>query len=223
MTFLQQQSKLSRVIGDPNTSADDIFPLADRKAEINRGEVLFANTSRSLLRYATGTISSQTISLPSGFIAIHELVVNDENMTGLREMPLQNWERNIDSGENRYYFWANASGTREIKFIDSASDGLTYKLWYFSAPTSDLSGDSDESPFEDQYREASVYYAASEFMITIGKFQMAEYFRSRFFDMANEARLRTEELYLNSQRVYPDISDQPLYDKDKEGIGAQPQ
>lgn len=218
MTFLNQLDKLARILGDANTSSDDQWPIADRKFEINRGEQMLAKRSRSLLRYTTGTVSSQAISLPTGFLGIHVLVVNDEIMSGLREMALQDHERMINSGEDRFFFWANSSGTRQINFIDSASDGLTYKLWYFIKPTTSLVSDSDESLFEDEYREGSVYYAASELLPQTGKLELAEYWKGRFNEVAEELRIRTEQLYLNSIRSYPDLGVSDGNDKDKQGF-----
>lgn len=216
-TFNEQLNKLSRLLGDSNTSTDDQFPLADRKEEINRGEVLFARRSKSILRYATGTIASQVISLPTDFFEIHELVVNDENFTGIREMPLQDWERLVNASDGKYYFWANASGTREIKFVDSTRDGQTYKLWYFAKPTTALSATTDESIIQDEYREASVFYAAAELLPQIGKIQLAEYYRGKFEMLAETARIETEQKYLKSVRAYPDTDADGANDRDKEG------
>lgn len=221
MTFLQQQNKLSRILGDPNSSTDDMWPATDRQFEINRGEVKFAEKSKSLFGLITGTVASQKISLPSGFLGIHQLVVNYINMTGKMEMPLQDYDRYIASGDDKYYFWVTAGGVRQLNFIDANSNGLTYSLWYFKKPIVDLSGDTDESPFEDEFREASVYYAAGELLPQSGKFQLADYYKSEFKRVSEEAKAVTEALFLNSQRPFPDIGNRHQYDKDIQGIGTQ--
>ncbi len=63
--FSDQQSKLSSLLGDSNTSTDDMFPLAQRKKEINRGELQFALDARDLKEYATGTVSGMQIAVPA--------------------------------------------------------------------------------------------------------------------------------------------------------------
>lgn len=219
MTFLQQQGKLSRLLGDPNTGTDDQWPLADRKFEINRGEKKFAKDSRSLLKYVTGTVTSQGISLPSGFQEVHVLVVDDIVMTGKDEIALQEYETYIDSGEDKFWFWENASGTRQLNFIDSNSNNLTYKLWYFGKPTVDLSADADESPFEDEYREASVYWAASELLEQIGKTQLADRNRFKYQALVQEAYDETQKKIMNITFAYPFTGVEEEFDKDIQGRG----
>ena len=80
-TFLDQQNKLSRLLGDANTSSDDAFPLDDRKKEINRGEVQFAKDTKMLMKKITGTVSNQEISLPSDWFETYVLVVNNDNFS----------------------------------------------------------------------------------------------------------------------------------------------
>jgi len=220
MDFIDQQNKLSRLLGDSNTTSDDAWPLADRKFEINRGEYMFAKDSKSYLGYATGTVSSKQISLPSGFLGIHQLIVNDINLTGAREMPLSDWELFVNAGVDHYYFWVNTSGTRLIQFVTSGPNGQTYNLYFYKQPTTDLSVDGDKSPFRNRYRDASVYWAAGELLLQVGKTQLAGMYKGEYEKLVIEARDETERLVMGSLRSYPEIDNQYQYDKDIQGIGT---
>lgn len=219
MTFLEQQNKLSRLLGDSNTDAESMWPLADRKFELNRGEVQFARDSKDLLGYATGTVSSQAISIPSDWVETHILIVDDEQYTNDREIALSDYERYIDSGGDYYYYWVNSSGTRQLNFINTNQDSDTYKLYYYRKPTTSLNADTDESIHPDEYREAPVYYAAAELLDNIGKTQMADKYRAKYQFFVDKARMETEAHYINKLYARPDISDEYVFDKDIQGIG----
>lgn len=221
MTFTQQKSKLSRLLGDANTSSDDAWPLADREFEINRGELMFAKDSKSLFKQTTGTVSGQAISLPSDYYGMHILVVDDIVLTNDQEMPLADYGRFIDSGDDRYYFWVNTSGTRQINFIDANTNSKTYRLYYFGKPTTDLSADADESPFQDEYRECSVYYAAAQLLPQVGKTQLAVYYQQQYDQIAAEARRISEERVKSVIKAMPDILATTQFDRDIQGIGQQ--
>ena len=75
--FSDQQSKLSSLLGDSNTDTDSMFPITQRKKEINRGEWQFAVDALDLKEYATSTVSSGQIALPSDWIQTHILIVNN--------------------------------------------------------------------------------------------------------------------------------------------------
>lgn len=224
MTFLQQQNKLSRILGDSNTTTDDQWPLADRKEELNRGEIQFARDTKALLGYATSTISSQAISLPSDWIETFKMsvtiggstvVVTDKN-----EISITDLERYLDSGGTYFYFWVNSSGTRQYIFVSSESDGETYKIWYYAKPSTTLNLDADESVFPDEYREASVYYAASELLEQIGKSDLASVSRSKYQFFVDKAREDYEKHYINTQPPVPDLSTGNVFDTNTQGIGS---
>ena len=45
-TFLDAQNKLSSLLGDSNTGTNNMYPLADRKAELNNAELDFAERGK---------------------------------------------------------------------------------------------------------------------------------------------------------------------------------
>ena len=147
------------------------------------------------------------------------LIVDDVAITNAQEIALADWETYVNSGGTYYYFWVDASGTRQIKFITTDADGDTYKLYYFKKPTTDLDADSDTSVYPDEYRSASVFFAAGELLNQIGKTQLADRYLSLYARMAEKARVETEEHYMNMVRAVPDISDEFQFDQDKQGIG----
>ena len=224
MNFRQQQDKLSRICGDSNTSSDDAWPLADRQFEINRGELLFAKKSKSILRRIDGTVASNKIPLPSDFGGVHIVQANDIVMTSENEMALSDYDRSVNSGDDKYYFWVDSSGstTRALNFISSNTDGQAYIMWYWAKPSVDLVADSDESPLEDEYREGSVYYAAGELLPQVGKLELAAYYKTLYISLVGEAERETGDKVLSVIKAFPDISQDIVYDKDIQGIGAQP-
>ena len=221
-TFEEQQNKLSRVLGDSDTELDSLWPLADRKYELNQGELMFAEDSKSLLRRVDGTISSQTISLPSGFKGIHVLIVDDVPLTNDHEVPLADWERFKDAGDNKYYFWVNTASTRQINFLDSSVNGLTYVLFYFGLPTIALDASDDESPLQGKYRNGPVFYAAKELLPVAGKTQLAQYYENEYNKLVLRAREETESLVKSVIKAMPDIFPYNQFDQDKQGIGSFP-
>ncbi len=223
MTFLDQQNMLSRLLGDSNTSTDDMWPLADRKFELNRGEIELAREGKALLGYTTGTVSSQTISLPSDWLEIYALTVTeggaDKNIDNKFEISIKEIDLYDGTGDDFYYYWVDSSGTRQLSFVSSNSDNKTYKMWYFRRPTTVLDGDSDVSVHLDEYRKASVYYAASELLEQVGRTDMANRYLSKFLDISTKYRIETEKDYVNKQLAVPDIVDDYPYDADIQGRG----
>jgi len=196
-----------------------MWPIADRKFELNRGELQFARDSNSLWKYATSTISGQAIDFPSDFVESYYLVVNCVVVTNDYEVALADYERYADAGDYYYYVWVNASGTRQMIFLDSSVNTTTYKWWYFGKPTTDLSADGDESVFRDEYREASVYYAAAELLEQIGKTQLSDRYRSKFQFFVDKASDESKKHFINKEYARPDIALGHQFDKDVQGIG----
>ena len=220
MTFAQQQTKLSSLLGDSNTGTDDQWPLATRQLELNRGELKLAEEAHDLLGYASGTISSQAITLPSDFLELGYLLIGgDTILTGKDEISIQEYQKWINSGEDKFYFWVNSSNVRQILFIDSNSNSQAYVLYYYRGPSATLSDDSDESDHQDQFREAPVYYAAGELLPQIGKYQLANYWKGQFEIMARKAEDKTKKLVMEHIRAYPDIVDEGEFEKDIQGRG----
>lgn len=209
MDFLEQQSFLSELLGDPNTSNDDAFPLARRKEALNRGEIQFAIDSKILRNYATGTVSSNSITIPDDWIETYALVVDNKNVTNKRELSLHNWERHYQGGQDdpTYYMW-QTSGTKTINFMSTAGfEGKTYYLWYFAKPTTTLDDNTDTSVFPDEFREASVYWAAHRMFQQIGKNEISNRMFEQYMLIVNRAIIQSEKEYVNNIQSVPDMGD----------------
>jgi hypothetical protein len=200
-TFLNMQSKLSTLLADSNVGTDDAFPTAVRLKELNRGEMAFCKDSKSVLEYATGTISSGQLAIPSDWLETHILIINSQRLDPSREISIQDYERFYNyTGSPPYYYYWEFSGTRYLKFFGSVN-GQTYLWYYFKKPTTDLSGDSDTSIVRDEYREAIVYYAAAELMEQLGKHAISDKYRALYFNIVREAQMQVERLY--TTQIYP--------------------
>ena len=207
-TFVRQQSKLSQLLGDPNTSTDDQFPLADRKAALNMAEVQFAKDGRLLKNYVTGTVASGQLDVPSDWVETHVLVISDIVITNDKEIALQDWQRYYaDAEEAAYHYYWEFSGTRRIKFIGSTVNGKTYQLWYFAKPTTELDLDADVSTLPLEYREAPVYLAAAELMEQIGKTQLSDRYRNKYAQYVLKAQLEGEKHFVNKEMPRPDLGE----------------
>jgi len=208
-TFSDQQSKLSSLLGDPNTSSDDMFPLAQRKKEINRGELRFARDSKIYRNFATGTVSSKQLAVPSDWMETYMLIVNNKVITNDREVSLADWERYYDwAGEDPYYYFWEFSGSKLLKFL--ASNGInsqTYNWYYFAKPTTELDLDADVSVFPEEYREASVYYAASELMKQIGKTELAVQYLAVYGAFVQNAMDDIAKDHIKKELARPDFGD----------------
>jgi len=204
--FSDQQSKLSSLLGDSNSSSDDQFPLATRKKEINRGEWQFAKDSKFLTEYATGTISGTQIAVPSDWLETYILIINNQVLSPDREISIEDYERYYAfTGTPPYFYYSMQSGTRYINFFGS-TNGLTYKWYYFKKPTTELSADSDTSLFPEEYREGPVYYAASELMQQIGKQDLSNVFRQRYMLIVRDAQMAVEKVRMTKLYPNPDFN-----------------
>lgn len=216
-TFNDQLNFLSTLLGDPNVSSDDMFPTAQRLTEINNGELQFARDAKNLREYATGTVSSSQIAMPSDWLGTYVLIIDDVVISGSREIALQDWERylNYTSAPPYYYFW-EYSGTRYIKIIGSAT---TYKLYYWKRPTTILSLTTDVSIHPEEYRKASVYFAASELMKQIGKHQEAEIMFSHYTEYITRASVDIGKTYVEKNYANPDLLGFDFPQTDVQGRG----
>lgn len=219
-TFLKQQNKLSRLLGDSNTSTDDAWPLADRQEELNRGELHFAKDSKAIREYATGTVSGNTITLPADWIETFVLVVNNKVVTNDKEVSLSDYERYYQDTSEFYFYTWEVSGIKYITFFNSSANGQTYQLWYFKKPTTDLSDDADESLLPDEYREASAYWAAGELLEQIGKTDLATRYKSVYVGYVTQAIEDLEKHYIKKEYARPDFGDNTNNDSvDTQGHG----
>jgi len=219
MDFLEQQTLLSELLGDPNTSTDDQWPLARRKAALNRGDISFCKDSHCVREYATGVVASSEIALPSGWLETFCLIINDVVIDNAREIDLHEWERYESNGADDpfYYIW-EYSGTKKMKFLaGSGVNGQTYELYYFRKQTTALSADADESIIPDEYREAPVYWAAAWLLNQAGLTDLADRYRVEYDRLVIEAQLKTEKEYKKENRPFPDMG------KDAEDTGGYAQ
>jgi hypothetical protein len=219
-TFLDQQNKLSSLCGDPNSSTDDMFPLAIRKKELNRGELHFAVDSLDIREYATGTVASSKIDLPADWVANAYLIVDNVVITNDREISLADWEKYYNwAGTPPYFYIWEVSGTKSIFFIGSGVDGSTYKLFYYKKPTTELSGNTDISLHNDEYREAPVYYAAGQLLRQIGKEQEASIYLQTYDSLAQRAKAITDKSSVNKEYARPDMTGVIESGTDTQGSG----
>jgi hypothetical protein len=224
-TFNDQLNKLSSLLGDPNTSSDDMWPLAIRKKEINRGELAFAKDSHLLKEYATGTVASMEISVPSDWLETYILIIDNYIITNDREISLADWERYYNwNGDIPYYYFWEFSGTRKIKLLGNSTNinGDTYYFYYFKKPTTELSDAADVSLFPEEYREASVYKAAAELLEQIAKTQLADRYRLAYQALVAQAIIEGEKHFIDKQYPRPDKGgDENSSSVDIEGKGYQ--
>lgn len=205
-TFLNQQEKLSVLLGDSNTGTDDAFPLATRKKEINRGELHFARNTKLLREKATGTVSGNSITIPSDWLETVTLIVGSYVLTKKNEIPIQDYERWATYGGTiPLYYMSEESGTRYIKFLGTATSS-TYSLYYIKRPTTELSSDSDVSLFPEEFREASVYYAAGELLQQQGKNDISDRYLNKYAGMVRDGRDYAELTYVDQSYANPDIN-----------------
>ena len=225
-TFLNQQSFLSTLIGDSNTDSSSMWPLAQRKLELNHAEKQFARDTKILMENATGTVASMELAVPSGWIetfcfyitvgSVKYRIDND------REVSVKDLERWTDyAGDIPYYYFWGFSGTRKIKLLGVASgiNGGTYDLYYFEEPTTDLSDDADVSLLPESYRQASVFKAASNLLIQIGQNTRAGQMLQQYDRLVSQARDEARKWYLDYDQPRPDFNLIDPQHTDRQGGG----
>jgi len=221
--FGEQQALLDDLLGDPNEGTDDAFPTAKRKEALNAGEIQFCADSLCVKEYATGTIASLELDVPSDYLALHCLIINDYVITKDREIPLHKWRwyyQNATEDQGYFYMW-EFSGTKKMKFLaGSGFNGKTYKLFYFKHPTTDLDIDADESIIPKEFRKASVYYAAHRLLRSIGQNTRAAECLATYSDLVNKARERSEKEFMKDTSPVPDMGvEDVLSETDRQGQG----
>lgn len=217
--FSDQQSKLSVLLGDSNTGTDDAFPLAVRKKELNRGELRFSRDTKLLREKATGTVSGSQIAIPSDWLETVTLIVNGYVLTGKDEIPIQDYERWSNYGGNRpLFYYSEESGTRYIKFLGSVN-GTAYTWYYIKRPTTELSSDSDTSLFPEEFREASVYYAAAELLQQQGKTAMSDRYYAKYSGFVRDGKDYAEKTYMTQIYANPDVNAVGDFTNDVQGGG----
>lgn len=225
-TFSDQQTKLSQLLGDSNTGTDDAWPLAVRKKEINRGELRFALDTKMLKENTSSTVSSLEIAFPSDLIEISVLYVQNSGtekykITNDREISVKDLERYAAyGGDVPYYYIWEFSGTRKMKLLGSSGiNGKTYDLYYIKKPTTELSDDTDTSLFPEEYREASVYYAAGQLLKQIGKVDQSNEYMSEYISIAQRASSTILRRDVNYDQPRPDFNIAEPFVQDIQGGG----
>lgn len=205
--FENMQEQLTELLGDPNTSTDDMFPIAQRKRALNRGCLAFCKDSKSVLEYATGTVANLELAVPSDWVGLFVLIIDDYVITNKRELALADWERFRPYGGSEPYFYIwTFSGTKKMKFkAESGVNGKTYNLYYIKKPTTDLSDDADETIIDDEFREAPAYWAAHRLLKQIGKNALATDAKNEYNRIVAEAQVWIEKQYIDKKYPEPDF------------------
>ena len=101
-------------------------------------------------------------------------------------------------------------------------DGLTYYLWYFKKPTTELDEDDDTILIPDRYCEAPVYYAAAELLDEIGKTELSDRYWARYNSYVDKAIIEFERHHLTKEKPVPDLGDiENRSEVDRQGKGYQ--
>ncbi|MBX4189773.1 hypothetical protein KW791_00525 [Candidatus Parcubacteria bacterium] len=219
MTFADQQTLLSVLLGDSNTSTDDAFSLTTRKLFLNRGELHFCKDSKCVREKAAGTISGTQLVFPSGILRPVALIVNGKDIWNDRQTSITEYERwNTSGSAYPAVYITEESGSRYFNFWGS-SNGKAYILHYIRKPTVALSSDSDESILQDEFREASVYWAAAELLQQVGKNTIADKYAAKYNKFVRDGEAYGEEIYLNLMFAKPDTNLIDAGDADVVGQG----
>jgi hypothetical protein len=203
-TFGDKLDLLSVLLGDPNTTVDDMYPIDVRKKFINRGEIHFAVDSKCLRDYVAGNIASQEISLPNGWFENHVLLVDNRDVSKF-EIALQEYERYLNAAENYWYQWT-VTEVEKIFFLNSSGGA-------------DL---TDTSKIPIEYREASVYWAAAELMKQIGKTDLSNQYLAMYASYIQSAEADAKRKYLNRPSPSVDVGEEQSgqSDVDRQGRGS---
>lgn len=219
LTFANQQTLLSTLLGDSNTGSDDAFPLATRKLFLNMGELQFCKDSKCVREKATGTISGTQLAFPTGLLRVISLIVNGKDIWSTRQTSITEYEKfNTSTSSYPAVYVTQESGTRYFNFWGS-SNGQSYILHYVRKPTTDLSSDSDESIIPDEFRPAPVYWAASELLQQVGKNAISDKFAAKYNNYVRDGQAYGEELYLNLVYATPDLNIVDSGETDVAGYG----
>lgn len=225
-SFGDQLNFLSSLVGDSNTDTSSQWPLAQRKTEINHAEKQFAKDSMMLLENASSTISSMELAVPSGwfntfafYITVNTVKYRIDNDREVSPKDLERW--NTYSGDVPYYYFWGFSDTRKIKLLGNSSNinGSTYDLYYFKQPTTALDDTTDVSIIPEEYRQASVYKAASNLLLQIGQFQKSTELIQFYDRLVNQARTEVGRWYTDYDQPRPDFNIIQSVETDMQGQG----
>lgn len=219
-TFLDQQNKLSVLLGDSNSGTDDAFPQAIRFSELNRGELQFCKDSKLIRNKASGTLTSTNkLAIPADFLEVVALIVNNYVLNKDREISIADYDRFYQTASTYpVYYISQESGVRYFNFLGTV-DGVAYTLHYIAKPTATLSGNTDESVIPDEFREASPYFAASQLLQQIGKSAQSDRYLAIYAKLVRDAQMQAESLYMTKQYANPDCNLVDAGTTDQQGVG----
>jgi len=219
-TFLDAQSKLSVLLQDSNTGTDDAWPLAIRKKELNRGEMQFAKDTKLYRNKATGNLdATNKLAVPADWLETTCLIVNDYVLNREREIAVQDYDRIKDyGGSYPLYYMTQESGTRYFVFLGAVTS-VAYTLHYIAKPSTELSLDADTSVFPEEFREASVYYAAAQLLQQVGKSEYADRYLAIYTRLVRDGQSQAEQMYMSRQTANPDNNFAAGSDSDFQGQG----
>lgn len=209
-TFEDQQNFLSTLLADSNTDSSSQWPEAQRQTEINHAEIQFARDTKFLLEFTSGTASSKVISIPSDWLETYALYVTVSGtkylVTRDREIsPKQLEEGNLYAGDIPYYYYWVTSDTRKITLVGSSNlNSASYELYYFKKPGT-LSATTDVSDFPEEYRQASVYKAASNLLLQIGQYTRSQALLQFYDRLVAQAKAESERFYIDTNLPRPDV------------------
>lgn len=211
-TFGDQLNFASTLLADSSTDSTSMWPLAQRKTEINHAEKQFARDTKAILEKTTGTMTSATLTMPSGWIETYALYVtiggSERLITNDREISPKDLERYSDyAGDIPYYYFWKISGTDTITFVgSSAVQTAAYTLFYFEEPTTALDDTTDVSLLPEVYRQAPVYKACSNLLLQIGQYTRSQALLAHYERLALQAREETRQRYRDYENPRPDLN-----------------
>lgn len=209
-TFDDQLNFLSTLLSDSDTDTSSMWPLAQRKAEINHAQIQFARDTKILFERTTGTASSKEITLPSDWLETFVMYVTvggvKYKVTNDREIsPKRLEEGNLYAGDIPYYYFWGFSGVRKIVLVGSSGlASASYELFYLKKPTT-LVETSETSDFAEEYRKAPVYMAASDLLKQIGQYTRSSALMQSYDRLALQAQQESERWLVNWDAPRPDV------------------
>ena len=109
---------------DLTTQIADFIRLAE--ARINRELRV-----REMVEQATGTVSTQALDIPTGFIEVVKLQLDSESSTPLEYRPIEDAERRVASDTSGVPLWFSVLGG-QFRFYPSPDGSYDYTLDYYS-------------------------------------------------------------------------------------------
>jgi hypothetical protein len=117
-----------------------------------------------------------------------------------------------------FYYMTQESGTRYFVFIGAVTS-VDYTLHYIARPATELDLDASTSVFPEEFREASVYYAAAQLLQQVGKSEYADRYLAIYTRFVRDGQAMAEQMYMTRQSAQPDTNMVSAGDTDVQGQG----